>query len=33
VTAPTPLVRPLRRYPVTGARTPGDVIRDDRAER
>jgi antitoxin (DNA-binding transcriptional repressor) of toxin-antitoxin stability system len=33
VTAPTPLGRPLQRYPVTGARTASDVIRDDRAER
>jgi antitoxin (DNA-binding transcriptional repressor) of toxin-antitoxin stability system len=33
VTPPTPLGRPLRRYPVTGGLTAAEAIEDDRAER
>lgn len=33
VTRPTPLERPLRRYPVTGELSAGEAIEDDRAER
>jgi antitoxin (DNA-binding transcriptional repressor) of toxin-antitoxin stability system len=32
-TAPTELVEPLQRYPVTGTVTAGEAIEDDRAER
>jgi prevent-host-death family protein len=33
VSAGQPLDRPLRRFPVTGARTASQAIEDDRAER
>jgi antitoxin (DNA-binding transcriptional repressor) of toxin-antitoxin stability system len=33
VTPPTPLDRPLRRYPVTTGITAGEAIENDRAER
>lgn len=33
VTAPTPLAKPLRRFPVTGELTATEAIEDDRAER
>jgi prevent-host-death family protein len=33
VTRPSPLVRPLRRHPVTGELSASEAIEDDRAER
>jgi antitoxin (DNA-binding transcriptional repressor) of toxin-antitoxin stability system len=33
VTPPTPLERPLRRYPVSSGLTAGEAIEDDRSER
>ena len=33
VTPPSPIRPPLRRYPVTGGRTAGEAIEEDRAER
>jgi antitoxin (DNA-binding transcriptional repressor) of toxin-antitoxin stability system len=33
VTPPSPLARPLRRYPATGSLTAAEAIEDDRAER